>query len=122
MPRPVLIVAPAGPFRNASESILTPPAFRILATKKSLSDTSPGDLPTTEPCLVVIECGESPGAVTRQITQLRQHHPLARVALAGQHLKPLDIASAFEAGVSAYFTEAVISPEFLHAIKNLITR
>lgn len=122
MLRPVIIVAPAGPFRDALESNLGPPAFRILASKKSLSDISPGDLPRTEPCLVVIECGESPGAVTRQIAQFKQQHPLARAALAGQHWMPVDIASAFEAGVNAYFTEAVISPEFMQGIKNLITR
>lgn len=122
MPRPVFIIAPAGPLRNELESNLGPPAFRILAFKKSLSDTSPGDLPRTEPCLVVIESNQSPSAVTGQIARLKQQHPLARVALAGQHWKPVEIASALEAGVNAYFAEALISPEFLQAAKNLITR
>jgi two-component system, NarL family, nitrate/nitrite response regulator NarL len=116
-----VIVARAGPFRDALESNLRPPAFRIVASKASLSDISRGELPGSDPCLVVIECGESPGPFTGQIAELKQQNPLARVALVGQHWMPADIATAFEAGVNAYFAEAAVSKEFLQAL-NLITR
>jgi DNA-binding NarL/FixJ family response regulator len=116
-----IIVAPAGPFRDALESNLCPPAFRIVASKASLSDISRGELPPSEPCLVVMECGESPRPLTDQIAQLKQQNSLVRVALLGQRWTPADIAGAFEAGANAYFAEAAVSKEFLQAI-NLIIR
>jgi DNA-binding NarL/FixJ family response regulator len=122
MLRPVIIVATRGPFRDALESNLCPPVLRIVASKPSLNDISSGEMPRSEPCLVVIECRESPGLLTGQIAQLKQQNPLVRVALVGQHWTPADISTAFEAGANAYFAEAAVSQEFLQAVKNLITR
>lgn len=116
-----VIVAPTGAFRDALESNLHPPAFRIIATKTTLSDIGRGELPRSEPYLVVIECDESLGPHTAQIAKLRQQNPLARVALVGQRWTSAEIASAFEAGAKAYFAEAATSKEFMQAV-NLITR
>jgi DNA-binding NarL/FixJ family response regulator len=115
-----VIVATAGPFRRALESHLCPPAFRVVASKASVSDISPGELPQSA-CLFVIECGEGPAPLMGQIAQLKRQNPLARVVLVGRHFVPADIATAFEAGVNAYFADAIISTELLQAI-NLITR
>ena len=116
----VVIVAPAGPFRDALETNLCPPAFRLVASRASLSDMS-GELPRSEPCLVVMECGKSPPPLTGQIARLKQQNPLVRVAILGQNWTPADIAGAFEAGANAYFAETAVSKEFLQAI-NLIAR
>lgn len=123
MPQSVaaVIVGSTGSFREALLSNLRPPAFRVVAPKGTLSDLGWEEFPRTEPYLVVIQCGESPRALTAQIAQFKQQNPQARVALLGQHWGPADIGTALEAGASAYFAEAAISKEFLQAIK-LITR
>jgi DNA-binding NarL/FixJ family response regulator len=118
---PTVIVAPGGAFRNALESNLHPPAFRVITTKATLSDLGLGELPRSEPYLVVIECSESPGLHTAQVAALRQQNPLARIALVGQRWTPADISTAFEAGANAYFAEAAVAKEFMQAM-NLITR
>jgi DNA-binding NarL/FixJ family response regulator len=122
MPRAIaaVVVGPAGPFREALESNLCPPAFRIVACKANLSDVSGGELPRSEPYLVVIECGESPSLLVGQIAEHKRQNPLVRVALLGHRWTPADIATAFESGANAYFAETAISREFLQAI-NLIT-
>jgi DNA-binding NarL/FixJ family response regulator len=116
-----VIVGPARAFRDALESNLRPPAFRIIASEATLMDVSRGELPRSEPYLVVIDCGESFGPHTAQIAELKQQSPLACIATVGQSWPPADIASAFEADVSAYFAETAISKEFMQAM-NLITR
>jgi DNA-binding NarL/FixJ family response regulator len=116
-----IVVAPAGPFRDALESNLCAPAFRVIASKARLSDIIRGELPGSEPCLVVIECGESLGPLSGEIAQLKQQNPLARVVVVGRYWMPADIATAFEAGAKAYFAEAAVSKEFLQAI-NLLKR
>jgi DNA-binding NarL/FixJ family response regulator len=116
-----VIVAPASPFRDALESNLCPPAFSVVATKTSLSDINRGELPRSDPYLIVIECGEGPGTLIAQIAELKQQNPLARVAVVGQRWKPSVIATAFEAGVNAYFAEVAVSKELLQAL-NLLTR
>jgi DNA-binding NarL/FixJ family response regulator len=120
-PVPAVIIVRAGPFREALERSLCPPAFRVITSKANLIDVSHGELPRSEPFLVVVECGEGPGPLSAQIAQLKQENPLARVALVGRNWLSADIATTFEAGASAYFAEAAISKEFLQAI-NLITR
>jgi DNA-binding NarL/FixJ family response regulator len=116
-----IIVAKASPFRDALESNLCPPAFSVVITEASLSTINRAELSRSEPCLVVIECGESPGPLTGEIARLKQQNPLARVAVVGHHWKPADIAAAFEAGANAYFAEAAVSNEFRQAI-TLLTR
>ena len=118
---PTVIVAPTDAFRDALESNLHPPAFRVITTKTTLSDIGRGELPRSEPYLVVIECGESPGPHTAQIAELKQQNPLARVAIVGQRWTFAEIANAFESGANAYFAEAAMSKEFMQAM-NLITR
>jgi DNA-binding NarL/FixJ family response regulator len=118
---PAVIVAPTGAFRDALESNLHPPAFRVITTKTTLSDIGRGELPRSEPYLVVIECGESLGPHTAQIAELKRQNPLARVVLVGQRWTWAEIASAFEVGAEAYFAEAAMSKEFMQAV-NLITR
>jgi DNA-binding NarL/FixJ family response regulator len=118
---PAIIVAPSGAFRDALESNLRPPAFRLIAAKEKLSDVSRGELPRSELYLIVIECGKSLGPHTTQIAELKQQNPLARVAIVGQRWTSVEIASAFEAGANAYFAEAAISKEFMQTV-NLITR
>jgi hypothetical protein len=114
-----VIIGPARAFRDALESNLRPPGFRIIASKAKLSDISRG--PPSEPYLFVIECSESPELHTAQVAELRQQNPLARIALVGKRWTPPDIATAFEAGANAYFAEAAVSKEFMQAL-NLITR
>jgi hypothetical protein len=116
-----VIVVRAGAFRDALESNLRPPAFRIVASTARLIDISRGELPGSERYLIVIECSESPGLHTAQVAEHRQQNPLARIALVGQYWTPPDIATAFEAGANAYFAEAAVSKEFMQAM-NLITR
>jgi DNA-binding NarL/FixJ family response regulator len=116
-----VIVARASAFRDALESNLRAPGFRVITSKAKLSDISRGELPRSEPYLIVIECSESPGLHTAQVAELRQQNPLARIALVGQRWTPPGIATAFEAGANAYFAEAAVSKEFLQAM-NLITR
>lgn len=116
-----VIVGLNAPFREALSNHLRPPAFRLLATKPSLSDIVSGELPRSERCLVVIECRESPLSLTAKIAQLKEQNPLVRVALLGQHWAPADIAGAFKSGANAYFAEAIMSEEFVKAIE-LITR
>jgi two-component system nitrate/nitrite response regulator NarL len=116
-----IIVGRAGPFRDTLESHLCPPTFRILASEATLRDINRGELRRPEPCLVVIECGESPGPLTGQIAQLKQQNPLARVAVVGQRWNPADIATVFEAGANAYFAETAVTKEFLQAM-NLLAR
>lgn len=116
-----IIVGRVGPFRDALESHLCPPTFLVLASVATLKDINREKLPRSEPCLIVLECGESPGPLTGEIAQLKQQNPLARVAVVGQRWKPADIATVFEAGANAYFAEAAITKEFLQAM-NLLAR
>ena len=116
-----VIVAQASAFRDALESNLRPPWFRIVTSKAKLSDIGRGELPGSEPYLIVIECSESPDLHTAQVAEHRQQNPLARIALVGQRWTPADIATAFEAGANAYFAEAAVGKEFMQAM-NLITR
>jgi two-component system, NarL family, nitrate/nitrite response regulator NarL len=116
-----MIVAQASAFRDALESNLRCPGFRIITSTAKLSDIGRGELPESEPYLIVIECSESPGLHTAQVAALRQQNPLARIALVGQRWTPADIANAFEAGANAYFAEAAATKEFMQAM-NLITR
>jgi hypothetical protein len=115
-----VIVAHASALRDALESNLRPPAFRIITSKVKLSDISRGELPRTEPYLIVIECSGSPGLHMADVAALRQQNPLARIALMGLRWTLTDIATAFEAGANAYFAEAVVGKEFMQAM-NLIT-
>lgn len=115
-----ITVAPAGAFRDALESNLRPSGFRV-SSKSTLADVSRGELPRSQPYLVVIECGENVGPHTAQIAQLKQQNPLARVVIMGRSWTPADIAIAFEAGANAYFAEATTGKEFMQAA-NLITR
>jgi DNA-binding NarL/FixJ family response regulator len=116
-----VIVARAGAFREALENNLRPAGFHVVTSKATLTDVNHGELPQSQPCLVVIECGSSLGPHRAQIIKLKQQNPLARVVVVGQSWTTADIASAFKAGVNAYFAEATISKEFLQAV-NLITR
>jgi DNA-binding NarL/FixJ family response regulator len=116
-----VIVVRARAFRDALESNLRPPGFRIITSKAKLSDIGRGVLPRSGPYLIVIECSESPGLHTAQVAELRQQNPLARIALGVQRWTPPDIVTAFEAGANAYFAEAAVSKEFMQAM-NLITR
>jgi DNA-binding NarL/FixJ family response regulator len=118
---PTVIIAPSGAFRDALESTLRSPAFRIIATKATLSELSRGELPQSELYLVVIECDETMGSHTAQIAELKQQNPLARVAIVGRRWTSAEIASAFEAGANAYFAEAAIGKEFMQTM-SLITR
>ena len=116
-----VIVARVGAFRDSLESNLGAAGFHIIASKATLTDLSREEVPRSQPSLVVIECGKRLGPHTAQIAELKQQNPLSRVVVVGQRWRPADIASAFEAGASAYFAEAVISKEFMQAM-NLITR
>ena len=116
-----IIVAQTGAFRDALESNLRLPGFRVIASKSTLADVSRGELPRSQPYLVVIEWGENVGPHTAQIAQLKQQNPLARVVIMGRSWTPADIAIAFEAGANAYFAEATTGKEFMQAA-NLITR
>ena len=118
---PTIIVAPDRAFRDALESNLRPPAFRIITTKAKLRDIGRDELPRSELCLVVMECGERLGPHAAQIAELKQKNPLARVAIVGQRWASTEIESAFEAGANAYFAKATMSKEFMQAM-SLITR
>jgi DNA-binding NarL/FixJ family response regulator len=116
---PTVIVAQGGALRDALESNLRPPAFRIVTSRATLTDIPHEELPQSEPYLIAIV--SSPDPCTVQIAELKQKNPLVRVVVVGQRWTPADIASAFEAGANAYFAEATVGEEFTQAMK-LITR
>ncbi|HEY1749023.1 MAG TPA: hypothetical protein VGG11_19975 [Xanthobacteraceae bacterium] len=118
---PAVIIAPDSALRDALQGNLRPPAFRIIASKATLTDVSRGQLPQSQPYLIVIECGERLGPHTAQIAELKRQSPLARIVILGRRWTSADIARAFEAGANAYFAEATVGKEFTQAMK-LITR
>jgi two-component system, NarL family, nitrate/nitrite response regulator NarL len=118
---PTVIVGTSTLLREGLTAILGPLGFRVIASKTNMSEIGPEEFPPSDPCLLIIECGDSPRELIPQITAVKQQVPLARIALLGHHWHPLEIAAAFYAGANAYFAEATASDEFVGAI-DLIMR
>jgi DNA-binding NarL/FixJ family response regulator len=101
-------------------TVLCPPAFRIVAFKRSISEISLEDIPRSDVCLLLIECIERAQTVIAELASIKRWNFLARVVLLGCHYQPNEIAKAFQAGANAYFADATISKDVLAAIR-LIT-
>ena len=101
--------------------ILRPPKFRIVSAKPSLTELSSADFPENDPCLLIIECNETPQLLIPQIATLKQQQPTVRIVLLGRELQLIEIDAAFRAGINAYFPGETPSAEFLTAV-DLIMR
>ncbi len=114
---PTVIVGATTLLREGLTKILGPRGFRVVASKPTMSDIGSEEFLPSDPCLLVIECGDSSQSLIPQIAAVKQQTPLVRVALLGHHWPPPEIAAAFQAGANAYFAEATASDEFIRAIE-----
>jgi two-component system, NarL family, nitrate/nitrite response regulator NarL len=115
-----IIVGPTTLLREALSRMLAPRGFRTVRAMPSLAEADFGALAQADPCLLIVELGDSPRSEIAHIARFKEQSPHGRIALLGRRCPLTDIAAAFQAGANAYFSEATPSDEFLKAIELIV--
>jgi two-component system nitrate/nitrite response regulator NarL len=116
-PFATVLVGPSALLREGLARILGAADFRIIASGSCVDDLVPAVLARHRSLLLIIDSGDDLSAAVRQVGLFKERYPLGRIAVLADHNQPTDIASAFRAGVHAYFIKVTPCDAFIKSLE-----
>jgi len=111
-----VIVGQNSLLREGCAKILRSVNFRIL-TSVSCADDLPSKFHPAPSLFLIFHTGNEFGLVAEQIKRLRDGYSNARIAIVAGCYRPDELASAFRAGASGYFAEAITCDVFVRSLE-----
>ena len=90
--------------------------FRILASV-SCADDLPGKVHPPPSLFLIFHTGNEFGLVAEQIKRFKGSYSNAQIAIVADCYRPDELASAFRAGASGYFAEAITCDVFVRSLE-----
>ena len=103
--------------REGIAKILRAANCRTYASVSCADDLPPGKLQSHQLLFLIVHTGDDFDVTLEQIELLREKHPAGRLAIVADHYRLADLASAFRAGASGYFVNAMTCDLFIKSIE-----
>jgi DNA-binding NarL/FixJ family response regulator len=103
--------------REGIARILRAANCRTFASVSCADDLPSGKLQPHQLLFLIVHTGDDFDVTLEQIELLREKHPTGRFAIVADHYRLADLASAFRAGASGYFVNAMTCDLFIKSIE-----
>ena len=103
--------------REGIAKILRAANCRTFASVSCADDLPSGKLQPHQLLFLIVHTGDDFDVALEQIELLRERHPTGRFAIVADHYRLADLASAFRAGASGYFVNAMTCDLFIKSIE-----
>jgi DNA-binding NarL/FixJ family response regulator len=103
--------------REGLAGILRSANFRILASVPCPDDLLTSNIHPQQVLFLVVHTGNDFYATVEQVGVLKDRHPDGRLAVVADHSRPNELVSAFRAGATGYFVDAMSSDAFVKSIE-----
>ena len=103
--------------REGLARILRSANFRILASVPSADSLLASKIRPHQVLFLVVHTGDDFYATVERVGILRNRHPEGRLAVVADHYRPNELVSAFRAGATGYFIDAMSSDAFVKSIE-----
>lgn len=103
--------------REGIAKILRAANCRTIASVSCADDLPAGKLQSEQLLFLIVHTGDDFDITLEQIELLREKHPTGRLAIVADHYLLSDLASAFRAGASGYFVNAMTCDLFIKSIE-----
>ena len=112
-----VLVGKSSLLREGLARILRSAHFRVLASVRCADDLPIGKIHPHQILFLVIRTGDDFCATVEQVGTLRNRHPDGRFAVVADHYPPIELVSAFRAGVTGYFVYDMSSDALVKSIE-----
>ena len=113
----IVLVGKSSLLREGLARILRSAHFRVLASVRCADDLPIGKIHPHQILFLVIRTGDDFCATVEQVGTLRNRHPDGRFAVVADHYPPIELVSAFRAGVTGYFVDDMSSDALVKSIE-----
>ena len=103
--------------REGIARILRAANCRTFASVSCADDLPPGKFQPQQLLFLIVHTGDDFDVTLEQIELLRDKYPTGRFAIVADHYRLADLASAFRAGASGYFVNAMTCDLFIKSIE-----
>jgi len=104
---PTLLIEPNTLLREGLKRILSETPYRLAASTATLAEARKAWVPDGGPFLLIVGAATDHEDICRQVKELKEEHPSARIAMLVDRYDLAQVLAAYQAGADAYLLNSV---------------
>jgi two-component system, NarL family, nitrate/nitrite response regulator NarL len=113
----IILIGRSSLLRDGLARVLRSASLRVLAEVPCADGLPISRIHPHQMLFLVVHTGDDFCATVEQVGSLKSRHPNGCIAVVADHYRPIELVSAFRAGATGYFVDAMSSDAFVKSIE-----